>query len=224
VVFKHDPGDGSYTQIGTPFSQEAAVGTEDGIIVGLEVWNNKVYVQTNNQLVGTNGQVWSITPGDAAWTLEDTVATNPYPGGLAAAPDGALFAGWGSGTNGRLRKLASSGGAWANAVALGAAGIFIPVHVAGDRVLAWLGDVTNLRLRESLDGGGTFSTVFTEADPISITGAGSVARLVRLGATEFLTYEDTGALRAKIIRNSSGWSVVETYGASGQSANFLSGV
>lgn len=229
VVYQHDPTAGSYTPVAQPFAQEAAVvgsptadGIVDGIVYGIEVWQGRVYVQLVKQ--SGNGRVYSAVVGDATWTLEEEI-TGGIPGGLAAAEDGALYAGWTHATNSRLRKLATPGGAWADVISSGAAGSMQPVHVQGERVLVWHGNVTNLRLRESLDAGSSFSVVYTEADPFaSATSPITAARLVRLGTVEFLAYGDTGAGQARIIRNSSGWAIVETHGGGPESCSLLSGV
>jgi hypothetical protein len=228
VVYRHDPESGSFTPIAQPFAAEAAAvgsptadGLIDGAAQGLEVFQGEVYVQITK--AGGSSRVYRAAPGATAWTQDDEVASS-HTGGICASDDGALYVGYSSGSAARLRKRTADG-TWSTVVAVGATGKVNPVHVAGDRVLAWVSDATNMRLRESTDAGGSFSTVYTEADPQGHGNSSAVTRLVvGPNGDEFLTYGDEGDSTARIIRLNSGtWSLVDSFGSGGDAA-LLGGV
>lgn len=232
VVWKFDASDESYAQVAIPFIAGGGTGFGTGVPTAIEVYQDNVYIQAST--ASDNAcRVYRCDPAtETAWTLEDTQidAGSIFDGcGLCADDSSTIYAGTGgqAGAASKVLRKRTAAGVWATVIDAGIADAQVaPVFVSGDRVLAWVSDGTNLRLRESLDAGGSFSTVFTEATPRPTNAQGAYPRLVRLGSAEFLQYGDAtgGENVARTIRNSSGWASVDTYGTTYETAGLLSGV
>lgn len=228
IVWKHDVDAGSYSIVGQPWAQAGGTGMKTGLARSIDVYQGSVYAQAD--LTTGVCLVARCNPdSETTWTNEDS-----FGGGTAielacgiANDDDTLYVGYGRGLgitgDSRLRKR-DSGGTWSTCFTVAAGGTVQPVHVAGERVLVWRSNgLVSHDLMESLDSGGSFSSVFTDTDVIAATSTIPTCRLIRLGTVEFLAYTDTGASTSRIIRNNGGWSVVESYGFS-QEAGLLGGI